>query len=423
MSENRGGGIWIPEHIVECQSRKELRTNETTLLAIIHDCEQHQNRALTTTFLANRLGVGIRRVQQMLSTLKDSGFVQQKINGEYKTPNNMRENNEGAKSAVKRNILRRTGGGESNTDREVTESTKSVKSAVKRNILRPTDLSPQPPLKGGPEREVGRPGMRFPPEDFNLVPAIEKTNSAFDLRSAIELLETCRCHLGTSHRICRYAKTAMWANHFRLLRTADEIPENVIKAVLVWYAENIGREFVPEVFSGESFRRKFRVLLRQSGCSVVVTELSQGALNIANRLSELSWPCGSKEHLPVVVQECLINYKQWVEQCRMFMERLRGNELTYDYGTERARLLRFGEYLGRMAPGSESFVRAWMENVHVRVCAWDGWNGKFAPFVFRPGAEWFQTMGRAWAHDYANDSNRWDRFCAVMEKEVSYENK
>jgi DNA-binding transcriptional regulator YhcF (GntR family) len=51
-----------------------------------------------------------------------------------------------------------------------------------------------------------------------------------------------------------------WANDFRLLHTADEIDPTTIRKALEWYAVNIGKEYIPECYSGKSFRSKFSKL-------------------------------------------------------------------------------------------------------------------------------------------------------------------
>ena len=53
-----------------------------------------------------------------------------------------------------------------------------------------------------------------------------------------------------------------WANDFRLLRTEDGVAVPFIKESLEWYAKNIGRAGVPEIYCGSSFREKFESLRR-----------------------------------------------------------------------------------------------------------------------------------------------------------------
>lgn len=48
-----------------------------------------------------------------------------------------------------------------------------------------------------------------------------------------------------------------WATEIRLLRTQNNIGITTINSVLDWYAENIGGEYIPEAYSGSSFRKKF----------------------------------------------------------------------------------------------------------------------------------------------------------------------
>jgi len=70
-------------------------------------------------------------------------------------------------------------------------------------------------------------------------------------------------------------------------------------------------------------------------------------------------------------------------------------------------------------PGPEHFTFGWMEEVHHRVLGWGGWNGKFAPLLYHPGAKRFRALGREWARGFAHDPDRWDKFRDVMDTEVT----
>ena len=55
-------------------------------------------------------------------------------------------------------------------------------------------------------------------------------------------------------------KLAGWAKSFDLLQTADGVSAERISAMLEWYSENAGGDYVPVAESGASFREKFTKL-------------------------------------------------------------------------------------------------------------------------------------------------------------------
>ena len=57
------------------------------------------------------------------------------------------------------------------------------------------------------------------------------------------------------------ARTKQWVNEIRLLCDKDGITTNKLSRVLDWYAEHIGGEFIPEVESASSLRKKWPKLL------------------------------------------------------------------------------------------------------------------------------------------------------------------
>lgn len=57
------------------------------------------------------------------------------------------------------------------------------------------------------------------------------------------------------------ARTKQWVNEIRLLCDKDGVTTNKLDRVLDWYADHIGGEFVPEVESASSLRKKWLKLL------------------------------------------------------------------------------------------------------------------------------------------------------------------
>ncbi len=109
------------------------------------------------------------------------------------------------------------------------------------------------------------------------------------------------------------SKPKTWPHHLRLLRAVDGVLETDISLVMKWYCAHIGEEFVPLACSGESFRKKFPNLLRACSKDKIsaVTEITQEARDVAERLYMLGWPKGSRVQVLGAVQASLTAYYAW----------------------------------------------------------------------------------------------------------------
>ena len=91
----------------------------------------------------------------------------------------------------------------------------------------------------------------------NNKPAKKKTKSAtpskFDIRAAKKLHKIVSSYITIN---CR-SKISEWSRHFRLMREYDKVPAPKIKEALLWFEKNIGKLYVPECFSGKSFREDY----------------------------------------------------------------------------------------------------------------------------------------------------------------------
>lgn len=67
-------GLWIPLHVMEDE---KLTPNEKMLLSIIINLSENQSKTCnaSNSYLALRMGLSTRRIQQLLSTLKDKDYI------------------------------------------------------------------------------------------------------------------------------------------------------------------------------------------------------------------------------------------------------------------------------------------------------------------------------------------------------------
>jgi len=387
-------GVWIPADIMNMQAEGKLKAADVVLLAIIDSLVAPDHGCYASNeYLAARVGIHFRKVRERIAKLKTMGLVKQvKFDGR-------RRHLETAWSRV---------GTTSQRSGRPVEGPKTAGQRGRKRHGTYKEQSKENSLSG----PVGPDG-----EGFGIVPPQNGKATAFDIAIATKLLDAIRTLPPRVTRIGR-AKPSTWANHIRLLRTINKVPEVDIWRVAGWYGDNIGKEFVPEAYSGEGFRKKFASIERQCGRDINTVVINVDALSLAKKLVPMGWPKGSGKDLPAAVQTCLTGYRIWLAKRDKFVERLRRDDLSINYGAERSRLLNLGEYLIGAMPPPLHFVQEWMEAVNKRVHNWAKWGGGLAPFVFGPEAKQFQTMGHGWAMAYSGDHARWDRFCAAMEKEL-----
>jgi len=84
-----------------------------------------------------------------------------------------------------------------------------------------------------------------------------KQPAIFDYRASDALKKIVSSHIKVNGRYERKC----WADYVRKMRTTDKIPKADIHRIIVWYADHIGEEFIPEVFSTAALRRKFPQLV------------------------------------------------------------------------------------------------------------------------------------------------------------------
>ena len=85
-------------------------------------------------------------------------------------------------------------------------------------------------------------------------PTGKKQPSEWDIRAACELEKAISSHIKINGR----SVVATWSEQFRLMREYDKIPKKDIRDTIQWYATHIGQPYIPEAFSAQSFRRKFK---------------------------------------------------------------------------------------------------------------------------------------------------------------------
>lgn len=387
--QRKGRGVWIPPEIFEMQRTGQLGPTEIVLLSIIEGLSKGPDGCYATNgYLAERMGLSVDRVRRVISKLRGLGLV---VWGGF----------DGRTRYLRTTIGATT---PESLDRAETPSPTGRKRPPESTTLGSTSLSPQP---GGVA------------EGFGVAVNVAAPTTQFDTDIATQLLAATRRFFGPGHPVTRKARLSNWADHIRRLRVLDEVPPDKITAVMDWYSENIGGDFVPQVFSGKSFRHKYpaleSALHRDRVASVPVSPEAEAVMA---RLGGIAWPKGAAQAVPAAITTTLDGYNAWLSDLRVFVDKLRRGDLEGDYGSERKRLYGFGRHLVKVMPAPSHFAQNWMVAVHGQVAGWSGWSGSFNSLVFGPRSKRFRDIGRGHAGEYAGDPDRWDRFVGVMRDEM-----
>jgi len=274
----------------------------------------------------------------------------------------------------------------------------------------------EPDTITNPLSDIGKSdGVGDPKADGFGLETPDSNTTEFDRAVAATLLDAVRTMPPRKTGLTK-ARPSTWANHIRLLRTRDAIPEDDIRRAVSWYRGNIGKEYVPEAYSGAAFRKKFPAIEAAAGRDLTTVTISSEAQKIGDKLSILPWPKGSADTVDAAVELGLTAYRDWCKARDAFALAMRDGQTI----TPKQRLaLSLADHLKAVMPPPGFFVKQWMETVYERARNWPDWSGDLRPLAFKPEADAFRKMGRQWAIDYTGDPTRWDVLVDMMNKGVS----
>ncbi len=211
-------GWWIPRELIELYHTGDLSLSELILVAMIHSLARGKEGCTASNgFLADRMKLKVRRIQQMLEKMKAMELiVVWEKNG-------------------RRRIKTYFNGG-----------------PTPRNPLRPPvqSVAPPSPAKAGQDSKVKHTVARSLDGGF-----FGKTpKTGFSLKCAKKLY-----HALATRRLIqrRNPNLKQWAEEFRKLRVKDQVSKAEIKRTLIWFMSNLTERYVPQAYSADSFRKKF----------------------------------------------------------------------------------------------------------------------------------------------------------------------
>lgn len=197
-----------------------------------------------------------------------------------------------------------------------------------------------------------------------------------------------------------------WANQFRILR--EELSQDLqrVDKVLTWFCENIGKEYTPEAFCGETFRKKFDRMEKAMARTAPSVVVSDKALQVCELVRHRHWPKGSASQLPAVAQASLDNLSRLHQGLHALAVPINGDYRWVPYA-EAA--------LSNLQLSSVDLVAQWLLAVSGRIANWETWSGDLRYFTFSRSHKDFQARGREWMDAYCGNPNVWDKLMEAID--------
>ena len=365
-------GCHLPREVVQLLRDKRLGSTDLLLYVMVAALEGDEGCYASNAYLANSVGIGERGVQKHLLGLRELGLVTTtRFDG-------------------RRRWLRTC---KPDTPLEGVAAVPVV--ATHKTLQLSKTMSGQSPDGGGVGFGVGKPK----------VPA--KPPTPTDIKHAELLFGAVRGHLGPDHVLTRSRSPKQWAPAFEKLRRLDEITDDEVGRVLGWYVANIGGEYVPEAYAGDSFRKKFPAIMMAMKRRAFVPDedVCPAAIELVRRLEPMGWPRGSGARLPGAIHGSLGAYTRWREIAVGFLKTQPG----------------FGLHVLDVLPQPAAFIEQWFRDIHGRVTGWEKWDGQFRGMEWRPEHDRFRAWGWGLATNYTGHRDRWDKLMERMLEAVQNE--
>lgn len=389
-------GAWIPADVFRMVETRIISFGHGWLLVVIDSLVNAQGEGCfaTNRYLADRMGMKVRQVQNLLRELQELGLVFQRESAKHKR---VLECCWSRVSTIPKKTGKPVNGG--------TEGCNKLHGVGGCNKLHPyiegvIDISPSTktftlsPPPASPSRGIERGGVESKKKintsvKNTTVPVAKETANGVNAQRLFDALNK----KGLVNP--RKTKLAEWERQLRLLTESDGHPLSEVTKTLDQYIPLINSPYMPEAYCAKSFREKYlRIRRRINKCLSVNTtptqEISNEAKSLAKELGELTWPKGSRSQLSQAVQISLDNYRDYLKQVKGAAD-----------PTSKKSFLRLAHHLtAHYVQPPKDFVREWFTEHNTEIQRWEGWGGKLQ--AFRADHPRFFKMGSSWAEEYSH---------------------
>ena len=327
-------GWFVRNAFFELEEQKVISLREVKLLAVIDNLTPDKPGATcwaSNAHLAREAGVSVQQLMKMTRHLKEVGLL---------------VGDAGAREVVLR--LPEGGGGSPQT---TGHSLLRSKSSLIHTMSQAQDLATECSI--------------FPDEES---------------KSKFNKLSTRLATALQKKRKLTSKKTSAWDQHFRKIVELDGVEYDHLKEVLIWYCHHFQDEYVPQAYSGKTFRDKFdrieAAMYRDPSYALVDVEVTKRAENVA----------AESEFAPEVAQRVIDEYKLLRRDMRAVAK-------------EKREFRTLVEHLMAMMLSPEEYAKQYLEVVRNvsdirRVC-----NVAESKFFYREGATLTQ--------EYSGSKRKW----------------
>lgn len=173
----------------------------------------------------------------------------------------------------------------------------------------------------------------------------------------------------------RRSSASSWSRHIAALHTHDGYDPNTVYEVAKRYLLHLGEKYIPQAFSGRSFRSKFadirRAIIRLSGKDPeeVLLVISEKALELKKDIEEFLPENHPNDLLPLI-QKSIDNARDLLKR----LDRLRSFHSEFP-------VYRYLEIVKDYIPESpELIIEEWFNGILEKYMYWEEWNGKLYLF-------------------------------------------
>jgi len=218
-------GWFIPRDITEFLETREMTCVDVVLWAMLHSFSKKEEGCFASNaWLAERIGVSVRRVEQIVSKLKKLGVIK----------------------ATKKGSRRRL-----HTCCDVITKFETPQSNGRAR-------------NGARNNRTNAPVIIVPHTSISTNNTIIRScarNDSSKISGLDVYSEKCAKLLNTSlhrkNKIMGKSSIKTWTSQFQKMLSNSWDDRKRIKKVLVWYCENIGKQYIPTAYSAKAFIEKF----------------------------------------------------------------------------------------------------------------------------------------------------------------------
>lgn len=216
-----------------------------------------------------------------------------------------------------------------------------------------------------------------------------------------------------------------WAKQFEALHNTDgaTIPE--IQTVLAWYISNLGKPFVPQAYSANGFRRKYRQIMaamKRASTDIAPTQMIR---EFRTGLA-LVWPRDDERADEMkFLQLTYDRYGKYLEKLHTLREReaaadaARKQEQKNKLGVVTSstdELAGLAAYIFANSPAALDFTEGWARRVNRLATVWDKWPGGLLNFSWHPANPfWTKQMQRLAAGYCGEQNDGWGKILSHIE--------